>query len=101
MAAQRTKEVGIRKVLGASTLSITILFSQEFIKLVLVAFIIAVPIAYYLMDSWLQDFTYRITLNYMPFILAGLATLVIAFLTMSFQAIKAAMANPVISLKSE
>ncbi|MEJ8755533.1 ABC transporter permease [Pontibacter sp. H259] len=101
MAAQRTKEVGIRKVLGASIFSITVLFSQEFIKLVLIAFLIAVPIAYYLMDSWLQDFTYRITLNYLPFILAGIVTLIIAFLTMSFQAIKAAMANPVISLKSE
>ncbi|MBC5773151.1 ABC transporter permease [Pontibacter sp. KCTC 32443] len=101
MAAQRTKEVGIRKVMGASIFSITLLFSKEFIKLVLVAFVIAVPIAYYLMNSWLQDFTYRITLNHTPFLLAGFATLVIALLTMSTQAIKAAMANPVISLKSE
>lgn len=101
MAAQRTKEVGIRKVLGASTFSITVLFSKEFVKLVLVAFVIAIPIAYYLMNLWLQDFTYRITLSYMPFILAGIATLLIALLTMSFQAVKAAMANPVVSLKSE
>ncbi|NDK56428.1 ABC transporter permease [Pontibacter fetidus] len=101
MAAQRTKEVGIRKVLGASTFSITVLFSKEFVKLVLVAFVLAVPIAYYLINIWLQDFTYRISLTYTPFILAGIATLLIALLTMSFQAVKAALANPVVSLKSE
>lgn len=101
MAAQRTKEVGIRKVLGASTFSITVLFSKEFIKLVLIAFVIAVPIAYYLMNEWLQDFTYRINLGYGAFLLAGLATLVIALLTTSTQAIKAAMSDPVVSLKSE
>ena len=98
---ERGKEVGIRKVLGASTFSITVLFSKEFVKLVLVAFVLAVPIAYYLMNIWLQDFTYRISLTYTPFILAGIATLIIALLTMSFQAVKAAMANPVVSLKSE
>ena len=101
MAAQRTKEVGIRKVLGASIFSITLLFSKEFIKLVLIAFLLAVPIAYYLMNQWLQDFTYRITLGYEAFIVAGILTLIIALLTMSTQAVKAAMANPVISLKSE
>ncbi|WP_439883231.1 ABC transporter permease [Pontibacter sp. MBLB2868] len=101
MAAQRTKEVGIRKVLGASLFNITVLFSKEFVKLVLIAFVLAVPIAYYLMNNWLQDFTYRISLDYWPFILAGIATLVIAILTMSSQAIKAALTNPVMSLKSE
>ncbi|MBJ6118083.1 ABC transporter permease [Pontibacter sp. BT310] len=101
MAAQRTKEVGIRKVLGASVFNITVLFSKEFIKLVLIAFVIAVPIAYYLMNLWLQDFTYRISLGYSAFLLAGVATLTIALLTMSTQAIKAALTNPVISLKSE
>ncbi|MFD3000942.1 ABC transporter permease [Pontibacter toksunensis] len=101
MAAQRTKEVGIRKVLGASLFNITYLFSKDFIKLVLIAFVIAVPIAYYLMTLWLQDFTYRISLNYEAFLMAGVITLAIALITMSFQAIKAAMANPVISLKSE
>lgn len=101
MAAQRTKEIGIRKVLGASVFNITYLFSKEFIKLVLIAFVIAVPIAYYLMTLWLQDFTYRISLGYEPFLLAGFATLLIALVTMSTQAIKAAMANPVVSLKSE
>ncbi|WP_162426131.1 ABC transporter permease [Pontibacter pudoricolor] len=101
MAAQRTKEVGIRKVLGASVFNITVLFSKEFIKLVLIAFLIAVPIAYYLMNLWLQDFSYRISLGYGAFILAGVATLTIALLTMSTQAIKAALSNPVLSLKSE
>ena len=101
MAAQRTKEVGIRKVLGATMFNITVLFSKEFVKLVLIAFILAVPIAYYLMSTWLQDFTYRITLDYWPFILAGVVTLVIAILTMSSQAIKASLTNPVVSLKSE
>ncbi|GAB3196534.1 ABC-type antimicrobial peptide transport system permease subunit [Pontibacter aydingkolensis] len=101
MAAQRTKEVGIRKVLGASMFNITVLFSKEFVKLVLIAFILAVPIAYYLMNKWLQDFTYRITLDYWPFILAGVVTLIIAIITMSSQAIKASLTNPVVSLKSE
>ncbi|MEJ8800414.1 ABC transporter permease [Pontibacter sp. H249] len=101
MAAQRTKEVGIRKVLGASMFNITVLFSKEFVKLVLIAFILAVPVAYYLMSLWLQDFTYRITLQYWPFILAGVVTLIIAIITMSSQAIKASLTNPVVSLKSE
>ncbi|MBC5991324.1 ABC transporter permease [Pontibacter cellulosilyticus] len=101
MAAQRTKEVGIRKVLGATMFNITVLFSKEFVKLVLIAFILAVPIAYYLMNKWLQDFTYRITLDYWPFILAGVVTLIIAIITMSSQAIKASLTNPVVSLKSE
>ncbi|QCR22439.1 ABC transporter permease [Pontibacter sp. SGAir0037] len=101
MAAQRTKEVGIRKVMGASVLDITVLFSKEFIKLVIIAFIIAAPVAYYLMQMWLQNFTYKIDINYQVFVLAGTATLLIALLTMSAQAIKAAVANPVLSLKSE
>lgn len=101
MAAQRTKEVGIRKVLGASVFNITVLFSKEFIKLVLIAFVLAAPIAYYLMRLWLQDFTYRISISYWPFILAGAATLLIALITMSAKAIQAALANPVVSLKSE
>lgn len=101
MAAQRTKEVGIRKVLGASVFNITVLFSKEFVKLVLIAFVVAVPIAYYFMHLWLQNYTYRISINYWPFILAGVATLLIALLTMSAKAIQAALANPVVSLKSE
>ncbi|WP_242929017.1 ABC transporter permease [Pontibacter vulgaris] len=101
MAAQRTKEIGIRKVMGASILNITILFSKEFVKLVLIAFLVAAPIAYYLMQLWLQDFTYRISIGYWAFILAGIATLVIALVTISFQAIKAALRNPIYSLKTE
>ncbi|MFD2244642.1 ABC transporter permease [Pontibacter ruber] len=101
MAAQRTKEVGIRKVMGASIFNITVLFSKEFVKLVVIAFILSAPIAYYLMSLWLQDFTYRISIGYWAFILAGSATLLIALITMSYQAIQAARANPVLSLKSE
>lgn len=101
MAAQRTKEVGIRKVMGASICHITLLFSKEFIKLVLIAFVLAVPLAYYIMHLWLADFTYKITIGYGVFLLAGLITTAIALLTMSSKAIQAAMANPVLSLKSE
>ncbi|RIJ41909.1 ABC transporter permease [Pontibacter oryzae] len=101
MAAQRTKEVGIRKVLGASVFSIAILFSKEFIKLVLIAFVLATPIAYYIISNWLEDFSYRVTIGYWPFILSGVATLLIALLTMSTKAIQAALTNPVLSLKTE
>jgi len=101
MAAQRTKEVGIRKVMGASIFHITVLFSKEFVKLVLVAFVLAAPIAYYIISLWLEDFTYRISISYWPFILAGAATLLIALMTMSAKAIQAALMNPVVSLKSE
>ncbi|WP_299821329.1 ABC transporter permease [uncultured Pontibacter sp.] len=101
MAAQRTKEVGIRKVMGASVFNIAVLFSKEFVKLVLIAFVLAAPIAYYVINLWLEDYTYRITISYWPFLFAGLITLVIALITMSTQAVKAALANPVLSLKSE
>ncbi|WP_347156919.1 ABC transporter permease [Pontibacter chitinilyticus] len=101
MAAQRTKEVGIRKVMGASIFNITVLFSKEFVKLVLIAFVVAAPIAYYIISLWLEDFTYRIHIDYWPFILAGVATLLIALITMSTKAIQAAIANPVASLKTE
>ncbi|WP_162054828.1 ABC transporter permease [Pontibacter pamirensis] len=101
MAAQRTKEVGIRKVMGASIFNIAVLFSKEFIKLVLIAFVLAAPIAYYIISLWLEDFTYRVSIGYWPFVLAGIATLLIALLTMSTKAVQAALANPVISLKSE
>ncbi|PRY15421.1 ABC-type lipoprotein release transport system permease subunit [Pontibacter ummariensis] len=101
MAAQRTKEVGIRKVMGASVFNIALLFSKEFVKLVLIAFVLAAPIAYYIISLWLQDFTYRIDINFWPFVLAGTVTLLIALITMSSKAIQAAMANPVLSLKTE
>ncbi|KAA9325007.1 ABC transporter permease [Adhaeribacter soli] len=101
MATQRTKEVGIRKVMGASLWDITYLFSKEFIQLVLLAFLVAAPLAYYFMNKWLQDFEYRITLSPAAFLIAGMVTMSIALLTMSFQAIKAARKNPVLALKTE
>jgi hypothetical protein len=92
---QRTKEIGIRKVLGASVTNIVTLLSKDFLKLVLVAFLIAIPIAWYAMHQWLQDFAYRVDISWWIFALAGLLALLIALLTVSFQAIKAALANPV------
>ena len=101
VAAQRTKEVGIRKIFGASVNHIVRLFSQEFIKLVLFAFVIATPISYYLVNQWLQDFAYRIDIQWWMFAAAGILVLLIALLTVSFQSIKAALANPVDSLRNE
>ncbi|MBS1933627.1 MAG: ABC transporter permease [Bacteroidetes bacterium] len=98
---QRTKEIGVRKVLGASVSNIVNLLSLEFIKLVVVAFVIAVPVAWFGMHKWLMDFAYRTNINWWVFVLAGVAATFIAFITISFQAIKAAVANPVKSLRSE
>ena len=98
---QRTKEIGIRKVLGASILSIIMLLSKDFIKLVIIAFIIASPAAWYIMNNWLQDFAYRINISWWVFAIAAILALCIAFLTVSFQAIKAATADPVKSLRYE
>jgi len=100
-AEQRTKEIGIRRVLGASVAGITGLLSKDFLKLVFFAIAIASPLAYYLMDKWLADFTYRIEIQWWMFAAAGAGAIVIAFLTVSFQSIKAALANPVKSLRSE
>ncbi|HMK25919.1 MAG TPA: ABC transporter permease [Chitinophagaceae bacterium] len=100
-ARQRIKEIGIRKVLGASAGSITLLLSNSFIKLVFIAFVIACPVAWFVMNKWLQDFAYRINISWWMFGLAGLLALVIAIITVSFQAIKAAIANPVKSLRTE
>jgi putative ABC transport system permease protein len=101
MTEQRTKEVGIRKVLGASMSSIVSLLSNDFLKLVALANIIAWPIAYYVMNRWLQNFAYRIDISWWVFVLAGGLALVIALLTVSTQAIKAALANPVEALRYE
>jgi putative ABC transport system permease protein len=98
---QRTKEIGIRKVLGASVAGIMFLLSKDFLKLVFLALIIAVPLAGYAMSRWLEDFAYRIDLAWWIFALAGIVALAIALVTISFQALKAALANPVKSLRNE
>ncbi len=97
----RTKEIGIRKILGASVNSIVALLSKEFIQLVAIAFVIAAPIAWWLLSRWLQDYAYRTTLSWWVFVLSGIAMLIIAFIILSIQTIKAAVANPVKSLRTE
>lgn len=101
IAERRTKEIGIRKILGASVHGVTILLSKEFINWVLLANIIAWPVAYYLMNNWLQGFAYRIKITAWPFLISGVIALLIAVATVSFQSIKAAVANPVDSLRNE
>jgi putative ABC transport system permease protein len=101
MAVQRIREVGIRKVLGATAGNIVYLFSKEFIILISIAFVIAAPLAWYYMHQWLQDYPYRIDVSWWIFIAGGTASILIALLTVSFQAIKAAIANPVKSLRTE
>jgi len=101
IATQRTKEIGIRKVLGASVAGITAMLSKDFIKLVAVAVLIALPVAWWGMNKWLEDFAYRVNISWWVFVLAGSLALFIALLTVSFQAIKAAVANPVKSLRTE
>lgn len=101
IAEQRTKEIGIRKVLGASVANIVGMLSKDFIKLVLISFVIATPIAWFFMNKWLQDFAYRIDLSWWIFALTGITALIIALITLSFQAIKAAISNPVESIRTE
>ncbi len=100
-AQLRTREIGVRKVIGASVASIISLLAKDFIRLVFIAILIAVPVAWYLMSKWLEDFAYKIDMGYTVFILAGLIAVGIAVLTISFQSVKAAVANPVRSLRSE
>jgi len=99
--ARRTKEIGVRKVLGASVSSIVLLLANDFLKLVGIAIVLASPLAWYAMREWLQDFEYRIAIQWWVFFLAGLAAVLVAFLTVSFQSVRAARVNPVKSLKME
>ena len=101
MAENRIKEIGVRKVLGASVTNITRLLSVDFLKLVIIAFVIAGPLAYWLGESWLKDFPYRVNIQWWVFAMAGILSIMIALLTVGYQAVKAAMANPVKSLRSE
>jgi putative ABC transport system permease protein len=101
MAEQKKKEIGIRKVLGASVSSVMKMLTKDFFVLIIIALFIATPLAYYLMENWLQDFTYRISISWWVFAFAGSATLLVTLATVSFQAIKAATANPVDALRTE
>ena len=101
MAENRIKEIGIRKVLGASVQSITTLLSKDFLKLVVISLLIAIPVSWYFMDKWLEEFAYRITVSWWVFALSGILALAIALITVSYQSIKAARLNPVKSLRTE
>jgi ABC-type antimicrobial peptide transport system permease subunit len=101
MAENRVKEIGVRKILGASVAGITTLLSKDFVKLVIISFSIAAPLAWFGMYKWLQNYTYRIEIQWWVFALAGFLSVLIALLTVSYQSIKAAVANPAKSLRAE
>ena len=101
MAEQRSKEIGIRKVLGATVSNIVSMLSADFLKLVMIATLVAIPVAWWGMNQWLADFAYRIQIDWSVFFWTGIMALVLAFLTISFQSIKAALANPVEALRNE
>jgi len=100
-AEQRRKEIGVRKVLGSSVTGIVELLSKDFMRLVLIAILVAIPLAWWGMQNWLESFAYRIEINWWVFAIAGFTAICIALLTVSFQAVKAAVANPVKSLRTE
>ena len=99
--SQKTKEIGIRKVLGGTAEGIATMLSRDLLKLVVLAFVVAMPVAWYVMNGWLEDFAYRTSISWWMFAAAGLLVLLIALITVSFQAIKAAIANPVKILRTE
>ena len=101
MAVQRTKEVGVRKVLGASVSNIMYLFSKEFTLLILIAFVLAAPLAWYMMNNWLGNFAYRVSMGAGVFVGAVLLSVLIAWITVGYKSYKAAVANPVKSLRAE
>ena len=101
VAEQRTKEIGIRKVLGATVTDVVAMLSKDFVWLVGIAIVLASPVAWYFMHKWLQDFAYRVPISWWIYALAGIGAIGIALLTVSFQAIRAARANPVNSLRAE
>jgi ABC-type antimicrobial peptide transport system permease subunit len=101
MAEQRVKEIGVRKVLGASVFNLWGLLSKDFVSMVLISFLIATPVAYYFMHNWLQNYQYRTNLSWWIFAVTGVGAVLITLLTVSFQSIKAAIANPVKSLRTE
>lgn len=101
MAEQRTREIGVRKVLGATISNVILLLSKDFTRLILIAFVLGVPISYYIMQGWLEDFPYRIEMSLWMFILTGLAALLITWLTVGYHALKAATANPADALRAE
>jgi len=101
VAEQRIKEIGIRKVLGASAAGLAGMLSKDFLKLVLISCFIALPLTWYIMNQWLQNFAYRISISWWMFAASAMLVIVIALITVAYQAVKAALANPVKSLRTE